>query len=70
MAVAYQRVDSGAHFLSDVLCGAAVACVVAAIGLRAGMFRRQPIEIALERVREFFFRSETVRRTATDTTPR
>jgi membrane-associated phospholipid phosphatase len=33
--VAYQRMDSGAHFLSDVLCGSAVGCVVAAITLRA-----------------------------------
>ena len=36
LLVAYQRMDSGAHFLSDVLCGAAVACLVAtvALGLR------------------------------------
>jgi membrane-associated phospholipid phosphatase len=33
--VAYQRVDSGAHFLSDVLCGASVGCVVSAFTLRA-----------------------------------
>ena len=34
LLVAYQRMDSGAHFLSDVLCGAAVACLVAAVALR------------------------------------
>ena len=32
--VAFQRVDSGAHFLSDVLCGAAVGCVVAVLLLK------------------------------------
>ncbi len=35
LLVAYQRMDSGAHFYSDVLCGAAVGCVVAALTLRA-----------------------------------
>jgi membrane-associated phospholipid phosphatase len=39
--VAYQRMDSGAHFLSDVLCGAAVGCVVAAITLRAHWLDQQ-----------------------------
>ena len=34
LLVAYQRMDSGAHFFSDVLCGAAVACLVAALTLR------------------------------------
>jgi membrane-associated phospholipid phosphatase len=40
LLVAYQRMDSGAHFLSDVLCGAAVGCIVAAITLRAGWLDR------------------------------
>ena len=35
LLVAYQRMDSGAHFFSDVLCGAAVGCLVAALTLRA-----------------------------------
>ena len=35
LLVAYQRMDSGAHFLSDVLCGAAVGCIVAVVTLRA-----------------------------------
>jgi membrane-associated phospholipid phosphatase len=51
IAVAYQRVDSGAHFLSDVLCGAAVACVVAALCVRSGIFRREAIEAATARMR-------------------
>jgi len=41
LLVAYQRMDSGAHFLSDVLCGAAVGCIVAAITLRAGWLDRE-----------------------------
>jgi membrane-associated phospholipid phosphatase len=35
LLVACQRMDSGAHFLSDVLCGAAVGCLVAVATLRA-----------------------------------
>ena len=35
LLVAYQRMDSGAHFFSDVLCGAAVGCLVAVLTLRA-----------------------------------
>jgi len=42
--VAYQRMDSGAHFLSDVLCGAAVGCLVAALTLRAHWFDRRYAE--------------------------
>jgi membrane-associated phospholipid phosphatase len=42
--VAYQRLECGAHFFSDVLCGAAVACLVAAITLRAGWLDRQYCE--------------------------
>jgi len=34
LLVAFQRVDSGAHFLSDVFCGAAVGCLVAALSIR------------------------------------
>ena len=34
LLVAYQRVDSGADFPSDVLCGAAAGCLVAATTLR------------------------------------
>ncbi len=34
LLVAYQRMDSGAHFFSDVLCGAAVGCLVAVLALR------------------------------------
>ena len=49
LLVAYQRMDSGAHFLSDVLCGAAVGCVVAAVTLRAGWFDRQYSERFWER---------------------
>jgi membrane-associated phospholipid phosphatase len=41
LLVAYQRMDSGAHFLSDVLFGAAVGCIVAAITLRAGWLDQQ-----------------------------
>jgi membrane-associated phospholipid phosphatase len=39
--VAYQRMDSGAHFLSDVLCGAAVGCLVTAMTLRARWLEQQ-----------------------------
>jgi membrane-associated phospholipid phosphatase len=35
LMVAYQRIDSGAHFLSDVLCGAGVAFLVAMLSLQA-----------------------------------
>jgi membrane-associated phospholipid phosphatase len=42
--VAYQRMDSGAHFFSDVLCGAAVGCIVAAFTLRARWFDQQYAE--------------------------
>ncbi len=41
LLVAYQRMDSGAHFLSDVLCGAAVACLVATFALRVGWLDQQ-----------------------------
>ena len=41
LLVAYQRMDCGAHFLSDVLCGAAVGCLVAAITLRARWLDQQ-----------------------------
>src|SRR5208283_4616573 len=41
LLVAYQRMDSGAHFLSDVLCGAAVGCLVAVLTLRAGWLDQQ-----------------------------
>jgi len=34
LLVAFQRVDSGAHFLSDALCGAAVGCLVATLAMR------------------------------------
>ena len=35
--VACQRVETGVHFLSDVLCGAALGCLVAAAGLHFGL---------------------------------
>ena len=57
--VAYQRMDSGAHFLSDVLCGAAVGCVVAAIALRARWFDQQYSERFWERVAGIFRRVRT-----------
>ncbi len=38
LLVAFQRMDSGAHFLSDVLCGAAVACLVAGLALHIRWF--------------------------------
>ena len=41
LLVAYQRMDSGAHFFSDVLCGAAVACLVATLALTARWFDQQ-----------------------------
>jgi membrane-associated phospholipid phosphatase len=41
LLVAYQRMDSGAHFLSDVLCGAAVACLVATAALSLRWFDQQ-----------------------------
>jgi membrane-associated phospholipid phosphatase len=40
LLVAYQRIDSGAHFLSDVLCGAAVACIVAVLTMQARWLNR------------------------------
>ncbi len=48
--VAYQRMDSGAHFLSDVLCGAAVGCLVAALALRAHWLDQQNAEWFWRRV--------------------
>ena len=57
LLVAYQRMDSGAHFLSDVLCGAAVGCVVAAITLRARWFDQQYSERFWERAGQFVQRS-------------
>jgi len=42
--VAFQRVDSGAHFLSDVLCGGAVGCLVAALTLRFRWLDQQNAE--------------------------
>jgi membrane-associated phospholipid phosphatase len=53
LLVAYQRMDSGAHFLSDVLCGAAVGCVVGAITLRAGWLDQQYSEGFWGRVGRF-----------------
>jgi membrane-associated phospholipid phosphatase len=44
LLVAYQRLDSGAHFLSDALCGAAVGFLVATLALRARWFDRQYAE--------------------------
>lgn len=44
LLVAYQRIDSGAHFLSDVLCGAAVACLVAVLTLHARWLDRDYAE--------------------------
>jgi membrane-associated phospholipid phosphatase len=41
LLVAYQRIDSGAHFLSDVLCGASVACLVAVLTLSARWLDRE-----------------------------
>ena len=41
LLVAYQRMDSGAHFLSDVLCGAAVGCLVVVVTLRASWLDQQ-----------------------------
>jgi membrane-associated phospholipid phosphatase len=51
LLVAFQRVDSGAHFLSDVLCGAAVGCVVAALALRARWFDQRYAQWFWGRVR-------------------
>jgi membrane-associated phospholipid phosphatase len=50
--VAYQRIDSGAHFLSDVLCGAAVACLVASLALHAHWLDRDFAERFWGRVGE------------------
>ncbi len=44
MLVAIQRMDSGAHFLSDVLCGAAVGCLVAVLALRFRWLDQQNAE--------------------------
>lgn len=48
--VAYQRMDCGAHFFSDVLCGAAAGCLVAAVAIRAGWLDRQYAEAFWGRV--------------------
>jgi membrane-associated phospholipid phosphatase len=50
LLVAYQRMDCGAHFLSDVLCGAAVGCLVAAFTLRAGWLDREYCQLFWGRV--------------------
>jgi membrane-associated phospholipid phosphatase len=50
LLVAYQRVDCGAHYLSDVLCGAAVGCIVAAVTLRAHWLEQQYAERFWRRV--------------------
>ena len=47
LLVAYQRMDSGAHFLSDVLCGAAVGCLVAALTLRFRWLDQQICPVVL-----------------------
>lgn len=57
--VAYQRMDSGAHFFSDVLCGAAVGCVVASMTIRARWLDRQYSEQFWGRVAAFFQRERT-----------
>ena len=57
--VAYQRMDSGAHFLSDVLCGAAVGCVVASMTIRARWLDRQYSEWFWGRTAGFFRRERT-----------
>jgi len=41
LLVAYQRMDSGAHFFSDVLCGAATGFFVAGLTIRARWLERQ-----------------------------
>jgi membrane-associated phospholipid phosphatase len=41
LLVAYQRIDSGAHFLSDVLCGAAAGCIIAAVTVRLRWLDRE-----------------------------
>jgi len=56
LLVAYQRMDCGAHFFSDVLCGAAVGCLVAAITLRAGWLDRQYCQFFWGRVGTFIAR--------------
>jgi membrane-associated phospholipid phosphatase len=48
--VACQRMDSGAHFFSDVLCGAAVGCIVAAITIRVRWLDREYSERFWRRV--------------------
>lgn len=51
MLVAYQRIESGAHFLSDVLCGAAVGCFMAAICLKANWLEQRSAENFYARLR-------------------
>ncbi len=61
--VACQRIESGAHYLSDVLCGAAVGCIVASTWLEVGLLPgwmdrfefwlgRRPLELAAGPVRD------------------
>ncbi len=61
--VACQRIESGAHYLSDVLCGAAVGCIVASAWLHFGLLPdwmdrlefwlgRRPQELAAGPVRD------------------
>jgi len=38
--VACHRIEAGAHYLSDVLCGAAVGVIVATACLKAGRLAR------------------------------
>jgi len=56
LLVAYQRMDSGAHFLSDVLCGAAVGCLVASLTLRARWLDQQNAKWFWGRVGAIFSR--------------
>jgi len=56
LLVAFQRVDSGAHFLSDVLCGAAVGCIVGALALRFRWLDRQNAQWFWGRVGAIFSR--------------
>ena len=56
LLVAFQRVDSGAHFLSDVLCGAAVGCLVAALTLRFRWLDKQYAQWFWGRVGAIFSR--------------
>jgi membrane-associated phospholipid phosphatase len=54
--VAYQRMECGAHFFSDVLCGAAVACIVAATTLGAGWLDKEYCQRFWGRAAIFFGR--------------